>query len=40
LLARRQLLGGDRYKIQIGDETFHVEEGGFAYLPSGMHVST
>ena len=25
-----------RYKIQIGDETFHLEEGGFAYLPSGV----
>ena len=25
-----------RYKIQIGDETFHIEEGGFAYLPSGV----
>jgi quercetin dioxygenase-like cupin family protein len=25
-----------RYKIQIGDETFHCEEGGFAYLPSGV----
>ena len=22
------------YKVQIGDETFHLEEGGFAYLPS------
>jgi quercetin dioxygenase-like cupin family protein len=28
------------YKIQIGDETFHCEEGGFAYLPSGVpHAS-
>jgi quercetin dioxygenase-like cupin family protein len=25
-----------RYKIQIGDEAFHCEEGGFAYLPSGV----
>src|SRR5690348_3648513 len=25
-----------RYKIQIGDETFHIEEGGFAFLPSGV----
>ena len=24
------------YKIQIGDETFRVGEGGFAYLPSGV----
>jgi quercetin dioxygenase-like cupin family protein len=24
------------YKIQIGDETFHIEEGGFAYLPSSV----
>jgi quercetin dioxygenase-like cupin family protein len=23
-----------RYKIRIGDEIFHLEEGGFAYLPS------
>jgi quercetin dioxygenase-like cupin family protein len=23
-----------RYKVQIGDETFHLSEGGFAYLPS------
>lgn len=23
-----------RYKIQIGDDVFHCEEGGFAYLPS------
>ena len=23
-----------RYKIRIGDEIFHCEEGGFAYLPS------
>ena len=23
-----------RYKIRIGEETFNVEEGGFAYLPS------
>lgn len=25
-----------RYKIRIGDGTFHIEEGGFAYLPSGI----
>jgi quercetin dioxygenase-like cupin family protein len=25
-----------RYKIRIGDETFRIEEGGFAYLPSGV----
>jgi quercetin dioxygenase-like cupin family protein len=25
-----------RYKIQIGDETFHCGEGDFAYLPSGV----
>ena len=25
-----------RYKIQIGDETFQLAEGGFAYLPSGV----
>ncbi len=25
-----------RYKIQIGDAIFHCEEGGFAYLPSGV----
>ena len=25
-----------RYKIQIGDETFHIEAGSFAYLPSGV----
>ena len=24
------------YKIQIGDETFQIDEGGFAYLPSGV----
>jgi uncharacterized RmlC-like cupin family protein len=24
------------YKIQIGDETFRLGEGGFAYLPSGV----
>lgn len=24
------------YKIQIGDEAFHLEEGGFAYLPSAV----
>ena len=24
------------YKIQIGDETFRLEQGGFAYLPSGV----
>ena len=28
-----QVLSG-RYKIRIGDEFFHLEEGGFAYLPS------
>ena len=25
-----------RYKVQIGDETFQLAEGGFAYLPSGV----
>ena len=25
-----------RYKVRIGDETFGLEEGGFAYLPSGV----
>jgi len=25
-----------RFKVQIGDETFRLEEGGFAYLPSGV----
>ena len=25
-----------RYKVQIGDEIFHLEEGGFAYLPSNI----
>jgi quercetin dioxygenase-like cupin family protein len=25
-----------RFRIQIGDETFRVGEGGFAYLPSGV----
>jgi quercetin dioxygenase-like cupin family protein len=25
-----------RYKIQIGDETFRCERGGFAYLPAGV----
>jgi quercetin dioxygenase-like cupin family protein len=25
-----------RYKVQIGDETFAIEEGGFAYLPCGV----
>ena len=25
-----------RFKVQIGDETFHCDEGGFAYLPSGV----
>jgi quercetin dioxygenase-like cupin family protein len=25
-----------RFKIRIGDETFRSEEGGFAYLPSGV----
>ena len=25
-----------RYKIQIGADSFHCEEGGFAYLPSGL----
>jgi uncharacterized RmlC-like cupin family protein len=24
------------YKVQIGDETFRLAEGGFAYLPSGI----
>src|SRR5512135_1418198 len=24
------------YKIRIGDETFHLQEGGFAYLPSAV----
>jgi len=24
------------FKIQIGDEVFHCDEGGFAYLPSGV----
>jgi mannose-6-phosphate isomerase-like protein (cupin superfamily) len=28
-----QVLKG-RYKIRIGDEIFHLQEGGFAYLPS------
>jgi quercetin dioxygenase-like cupin family protein len=28
-----QVLKG-RFKVRIGDETFHLEEGGFAYLPS------
>jgi quercetin dioxygenase-like cupin family protein len=30
-----QVLKG-RYKIRIGDEVFRCEEGGFAYLPSGV----
>ena len=25
-----------RYKVQIGEDTFVIEEGGFAYLPSGV----
>src|SRR5437764_1513038 len=25
-----------RYKIQVGDATFRIDEGGFAYLPSGV----
>ena len=25
-----------RYKVQIGEETFVIEEGGFAYLPCGI----
>ena len=25
-----------RYKVQIGDEIFYLEEGGFAYLPSNV----
>lgn len=25
-----------RYKVRIGDETFHLDKGGFAYLPSGV----
>jgi len=25
-----------RYKVRIGDETYHLEEGGFAYMPSNM----
>lgn len=28
-----QVLKG-KYKVRIGDEIFHLEEGGFAYLPS------
>jgi quercetin dioxygenase-like cupin family protein len=24
------------YKIRSGDETFHLDEGGFAYLPAGL----
>ena len=24
------------FKVQIGDEVFHCDEGGFAYLPSGV----
>ena len=28
-----QVLKG-KYKVQIGEETFRIEEGGFAYLPS------
>jgi quercetin dioxygenase-like cupin family protein len=25
-----------RFKVRIGDETFHLDEGGFAYLPSKL----
>jgi quercetin dioxygenase-like cupin family protein len=25
-----------QYKVRIGDETFHLGKGGFAYLPSGV----
>ena len=25
-----------RYKVQIGDEFYHLEEGGFAYMPSNI----
>jgi len=25
-----------RYKVRIGDEIFHLEEGGFAYMPSNL----
>src|SRR5215470_9185840 len=25
-----------RYKVQIGDDTFVCEQGGFAYMPSGL----
>jgi quercetin dioxygenase-like cupin family protein len=25
-----------RFKVQIGEETFHLEERGFAYLPAGV----
>jgi quercetin dioxygenase-like cupin family protein len=25
-----------RFKVRIGDEVFHCEEGGFAYMPSGI----
>src|SRR5215475_1361678 len=25
-----------QFKVQIGDETFEIEEGGFAYLPSAV----
>jgi quercetin dioxygenase-like cupin family protein len=25
-----------RYKVRIGDEIYHVEEGGFAYMPSNL----
>lgn len=25
-----------QYKVQIGDDLFHLEEGGFAYLPSNV----
>ncbi len=33
---RRSTSSTGRYKIRIGDETFRLEEGGFAYLPSGV----
>lgn len=25
-----------RFKIRVGDETFYLDEGGFAYLPAGL----
>lgn len=25
-----------RYKVQVGDEVFHCDEGGFAYMPKGL----